>query len=90
MTRVTVGNALLDHLGDVEFQLLAPYLSSKVLDRDTVIHEPGDRMETVYFPSGAILTVITLMEDGRGVESSTIGRESAPRNSLRLRLPCRP
>jgi CRP-like cAMP-binding protein len=41
------------------------------------MHEPGDRSEVVYFPNGAILSVITLMEDGRGVESSTIGRESA-------------
>ena len=77
MTRAMVGNALLDYLGDHEFQLIGPYLTSKALDRDTVIHEPGDRMETVYFPNGAILSVITLMEDGRGVESSTIGRESA-------------
>jgi CRP-like cAMP-binding protein len=75
--RSFLGNSLLDHLEDAEYALLEPYLIEKFLDRDTVTHDPGDRMDTVYFPNGAVLSVITLMEDGRGVESSTIGRESA-------------
>lgn len=77
MARSFSGNSLLDHLGDADYALLEPYITGKFLERDTVIHEPGDRMDVVYFPNGAILSVITLMEDGRGVESSTIGRESA-------------
>jgi CRP-like cAMP-binding protein len=76
-TRSFVGNSLLDHLDDANYGLLEPYLIEKFLDRDTVTHDPGDRIDTIYFPNGAILSVITLMEDGRGVESSTIGRESA-------------
>jgi CRP-like cAMP-binding protein len=75
--RSFLGNSLLDHLDDAEYGLLEPHLTERFLDRDTVTHDPGDRMDTVYFPNGAILSVITLMEDGRGVESSTIGRESA-------------
>lgn len=75
--RAFSGNALLDHLEDADFALLESYLTEKFLERDTVIHDPGDRMDTVYFPNGAIMSVITLMEDGRGVESATIGRESA-------------
>ena len=70
------GNALLGHLGDADFGLLEPHLTEKYLERDTRINDPGDRMDTVYFPNGAIFSVITLMEDGRGVESATIGRES--------------
>ncbi len=70
------GNALLDHLGDADFGLLEPHLTEKYLERDTLINDPSDRMDSVYFPNGAILSVITLMEDGRGVESATIGRES--------------
>ncbi len=77
IARSFYGNALLDHLDDVEYGLLERHLTEKFLERDTVTHNPGDRMDTVYFPNGAILSVITLMEDGRGVESSTIGRESA-------------
>jgi len=77
IARSSVGNSFLDHLQDADYGLLEPYLSEKMLDRDAVIHEPGDRVEVVYFPNGAVLSVITLMEDGRSVESSTIGRESA-------------
>ena len=75
--RPYTGNALLNNLGNADFELLEPYLVEKFLERDAAIHDPGDRMDNVYFPNGAILSVITLMEDGRGVESSTIGRESA-------------
>jgi CRP-like cAMP-binding protein len=49
----------------------------KYLPRDLVLHEPGAQVEDVYFPVSSILSVITLMEDGRSVESCTIGRESA-------------
>ena len=75
--RPYTGNALLDNLGNADFELLESYLVDKFLDRDVTIHDPGDRIDNVYFPNGAVLSVITLMEDGRGVESSTIGRESA-------------
>ena len=51
-------------------------LSESPLDRGTVLFEPGDPTNQVYFPTGAVLSVITLMSDGRAVESSTIGSES--------------
>jgi CRP-like cAMP-binding protein len=75
--RAFSGNGFLDNLEDADYALLQPHLTEKYLERDTTINDPGDRLDTVYFPAGAILSVITLMEDGRGVESSTIGRESA-------------
>jgi len=77
IARAVTGNSLLDNLANADFALLEPYLSEKFIERDTTIHDPGDRIDSVYFPNGAVLSVITLMEDGRGVESSTIGRESA-------------
>ena len=86
ITRSFLGNSLLDHLDDADYRLLEPHLTEKYLDRDTVTHDPGDRLDTIYFPNGAILSVITLMEDGRGVESSTIGRGKRARRACRLRL----
>ena len=41
-----------------------------------MINEAGSLVDLLYFPDGAILSVITLMEDGRGVESCTLGRET--------------
>ena len=34
-------------------------------------------MDSVFFPSNAVLSIVTVMVDGRGVESSTVGHESA-------------
>lgn len=41
-----------------------------------VLFEVGDTAENVYFPSSAVISVVTVMEDGRSAESHTIGRES--------------
>ena len=76
-SRSPVGNAFLDSLKDAEFAILAPHLVEKYLPRDMVLHDPGAPVDDVYFPTSSILSVITLMEDGRSVESCTIGRESA-------------
>jgi len=47
------------------------------LERGEVLFEPGDPVERVFFPSNAVLSVLTVMLDGHAVESSTIGHESA-------------
>jgi CRP-like cAMP-binding protein len=75
--RPLTGNGLLDSLDNREFEIVKPFLLEKYLDRDLVLHDPGTVVEDVYFPTSTILSVITLMEDGRSVESCTIGRESA-------------
>jgi CRP-like cAMP-binding protein len=76
MVRAHSGNIFIDHLLDADYALIEPHLIGRNLERDAVIHNPGDRIDAAYFPNGSVLSVITLMEDGRGVESSTIGRES--------------
>jgi CRP-like cAMP-binding protein len=75
--RSPVGNGFLDALADVDFETIAPFLTERYLERDVVLHEPGEAVDDTYFPISCILSVITLMEDGRSVESCTIGRESA-------------
>ena len=40
-----------------------------------VLHEPGDTVELVYFPSSAVVSVVTVMGDGRSVETASIGYE---------------
>ena len=42
-----------------------------------VLAEPGDRIEQVYFPTSGVVSIVTLLEDGRKVESLTVGREGA-------------
>ena len=71
------GNQFLDRLNLSNFGLLRPFLSEVELDRGAELFVPGDEVETVWFPVGAILSVVTLMLEGEGIEACTIGHESA-------------
>jgi CRP-like cAMP-binding protein len=70
------GNRFLAALSPRDFDLLKPWISSVTLELGAVINHADDKVEMVHFPEGAILSVVTLMSDGRGVESYSIGRES--------------
>jgi CRP-like cAMP-binding protein len=41
-----------------------------------VLCEPGQSMEMVYFPSSAVISVVTVIADGRDFEVASIGHES--------------
>lgn len=41
-----------------------------------VLYEPDYPVDWVYFPNTAVLSVVTVMSDGRTVESDTVGYES--------------
>jgi CRP-like cAMP-binding protein len=56
---------------------LEPALASVTLRSGEVLYEPDYEVDWVYFPCTAVLSVVTVMKDGRTVESDTIGRESA-------------
>jgi CRP-like cAMP-binding protein len=57
--------------------LLAPNLREVALPRGTVLHEPGDLIEEVYFPIEALISLLTVMRDGEIIETATVGREAA-------------
>jgi CRP-like cAMP-binding protein len=57
---------------------LTPHLREVSLSRGQPLYEPGEAVETLYFPSSACVSVVSVMQDGRVVETTTIGRESAP------------
>ena len=70
-------NHVLDSLVEADFQLLKPHLTEITLFRDRVISEPDSTIDTVYFPIGAVLSVIVMIADGQCVEACTIGDEGA-------------
>jgi CRP-like cAMP-binding protein len=85
-----VRNGILSALPPEEFGLLAPHLSHVVLEKGRLLYDPGDPVETVYFPNNCVISLMTLMDNGAAIESATIGREGAlglgvaiaPRQSL--------
>lgn len=70
-------NRLLATLPADDFALLAPHLATVELERGRLLYDPGDRIDTVYFPQDGVISLMTLMENGTAIESATIGREGA-------------
>jgi CRP-like cAMP-binding protein len=83
-------NRLLASLPSDDYALLAPHLVQVELERGRLLYDPGDPVETVYFPHDGVISLMTLMENGAAIESATIGPEGAlglmaavsPRQSL--------
>jgi CRP-like cAMP-binding protein len=85
-----IKNRLLLALEHRELEILSKRLSPVALEKGALLFDPGDQIETVYFPHDAVISLMTLMEGGEAIESATIGREGAlglsaavrPRQSL--------
>jgi len=83
-------NTILKALAPGDFALIAPHLSPASLEKGRLLYDPGDPVDTIYFPNNCVISLMTLMESGAAIESSTIGREGAlglgvavaPRQSL--------
>ncbi|HEX6858851.1 MAG TPA: Crp/Fnr family transcriptional regulator [Caulobacteraceae bacterium] len=83
-------NNLLASLGPDDYALIAGHLTQIDLEKGRLLYDPGDRIDVVYFPLDAVVSLMTLMESGAAIESATVGREGgvgllaslAPRISL--------
>lgn len=72
------GNNLLGALRPADFALLRAHLKRTDRPAGAVLYEPGDDVRHVYFPCGqALVSFMVLLEDGRQVEITSIGREGA-------------
>ncbi|HEX4196097.1 MAG TPA: Crp/Fnr family transcriptional regulator [Caulobacteraceae bacterium] len=72
-----IRNRLLASFGDPALAALSPHVHEIALSLGRVVAEPGEPVDHVYFPSSGVISIITLLEDGRRVESLTVGREGA-------------
>ena len=70
-------NRLLASLTAEDYGLIAPHLIQVDLERGRLLYDPGDLIETIYFPQDGVISLMTLMENGAAIESATIGREGA-------------
>lgn len=69
-------NFVLRALGDADRRAMEGEMRDVPLASGDVLYEPDYPVEWVYFPQTAVLSVVTVMADGRTVESDTIGCES--------------
>ncbi len=70
-------NHVLRAMSASDRQALTPQFQDVALGSGDLLFEPGYPVSHVYFPVTAVVSVVTLMRDGRAVESDTIGQESA-------------
>lgn len=69
-------NFVLRALCQADGERLAGEMRDVTLNSGEVLYEPDYPVEWVYFPQTAVLSVVTVMADGRTVESDTVGCES--------------
>jgi CRP-like cAMP-binding protein len=68
-------NHLLAALPAAEFGRLAPYLEPVAMRLGETIYEPGERLQHVYFPTTAIVSLLYIMESGASAEMAGVGNE---------------
>jgi len=68
-------NRLLAALPPGDFALLAPHLIETVLDKGTVLQEPGQTIRRVYFPHSGLASIMGVMPEGASIEAAAVGRE---------------
>ncbi len=68
-------NRLLAGLPVTEFERIVPNLEAVTLPLGKALYESGDRLEYVFFPTTAIISLLYELENGSSAEIAVIGRE---------------
>jgi len=68
-------NAFLSALDVEDLAELSPFLREIALFGGQILSEPNTPITSVYFPSNSTISIVTIMSDGRDVETVSIGCE---------------
>jgi CRP-like cAMP-binding protein len=74
-TQTSTENRLLAALPREEYEWLAPHLKEVSLTLSQVLFNPGDEIAYAYFPTDSIVSLLTDLSDGSGMEVGLVGRE---------------
>ncbi|HYZ16786.1 MAG TPA: Crp/Fnr family transcriptional regulator [Candidatus Acidoferrum sp.] len=74
-TLTAPSNHLLDALPDAVRDAVEQSSERVRIPLRTTIYEPGARIDQIYFPIDAVISVVTVMRDGTQIEVVTVGRE---------------
>ena len=70
-----VGNRILLALPDDEYHAVRPFLGFVSLPHHASLHEPGQRIEYIYFPNCGLVSLVVPTREGKTVEVGVIGNE---------------
>jgi len=68
-------NRLLAALSPAGRKRLRAHLEFEKVDLKQVLFDRGKRIDSVYFPGTAVVSILTTMDDGTNVELATVGNE---------------
>jgi CRP-like cAMP-binding protein len=68
-------NVILSRLSPHQLQDLRQHLHPTELDVKQVIYQPNTKIKDAYFVETGMVSVVSIMDDGRSIEVGTIGRE---------------
>ena len=69
------GNSLLASLSESDAAALRPHLKSIYLDHQRVLFEAGDKVTDIYFPTGAIVSLVAGLSSGEIIEAAMVGKD---------------
>jgi CRP-like cAMP-binding protein len=70
-------NRLLSALEPASRKRIASHLEPVKAELGKVVCEAGGLLRHAYFPTGAVLSLLTVLENGSAIETANIGREGA-------------
>jgi CRP-like cAMP-binding protein len=83
-------NKLLASLRDEAYRRVAPHLEPTRLRAKQILYKPNQSINEVYFPETAVICLMSVMENGDTLETSTVGREGASWISASIGAPSMP
>jgi CRP-like cAMP-binding protein len=66
---------MLDLLPPDDFKRFVPHVHEVAFPLSTVLFRPEDQIDYVYFPTTCIVSLLTELEDGTGLEVGLVGKE---------------
>jgi CRP-like cAMP-binding protein len=68
-------NRLLASMSEEEYDRLSPHMEEVPLSLGQILFRPDERIAHAYFPINSIISLLTELEDGGGMEVGLVGRE---------------
>lgn len=68
-------NKLLASLPRDHYERLLPHLATVSLPQGNVLVEAGEKVDQIYFPHYGMVSLLTVLRDGKAIETATVGRE---------------
>src|SRR5438270_3643352 len=70
-----MNNNLLSRLSADDFKLLEPHLNQVHFKQHTVLFQADEPIRHVYFPTGAVISLVVGLSTGEMVEAAMVGRD---------------